>query len=53
MPKCLECGDTGEYQTPWSDKAEADPELKALVIAYPNTPDGTVLIRCTHCKYGD
>jgi len=49
MKKCIDCGDTGSYITPWSDAADASPALKALVLDYPVEPDGTVLIRCTHC----
>lgn len=51
--KCPECLDQGKYWTEWSDSAESSPELKALVVCYPDDPDGTVLIRCSTCREGD
>lgn len=48
--KCKECHGDGEYYTEWSDSAEANPELKAMVVYYPDPPDGTVWITCQVCK---
>lgn len=47
---CKECGDTGSYYTEWSDSADSHPQLRRLVIYRPDPPDGTVVIRCIHCK---
>lgn len=48
--KCKECGGRGGYWTEWSDSAEANPELRAMVLEYPDPPDGTVYIECQSCK---
>jgi hypothetical protein len=47
---CWCCGGARMYWTEWSDSADRDPELKRLVIDYPDPPDGTVLIRCPQCN---
>lgn len=47
---CTDCGGRGSYWTEWSSKADANPELAALVIERPEPPDGTVLIRCPKCN---
>lgn len=49
-PACEECGGRGWYWTEWSDKADRDPDLRRLVLAYPDPPDGTVCIRCHVCN---
>lgn len=49
MEKCRECGGEGEYYTEWSDAADSNPELKALVTYYPDPPTGVVWIKCIHC----
>lgn len=46
---CPECHGLGSYYTEWSDSAEADEKLKALVLHYPEPADGTVLIKCPRC----
>ncbi len=48
---CKECLGSGSYFTEWSDSAERDPHLKSLVLYYPEEPDGTVEIKCTHCSF--
>jgi hypothetical protein len=48
--RCPECLGQRSYYTEWSDSAEADPKLKALVLHYPDPEDGTVLIKCTTCN---
>lgn len=48
--KCRECSGYGAYYTEWSDVAEANSELKAIVLCYPEPPDGTVLIWCQVCQ---
>ncbi len=50
---CPECFGKGKYFTEWSDSAEADPKLKALVLYYPEEPDGTVEIRCSRGCFPD
>lgn len=46
---CDECNGRGWYWTEWNDRADADPELSALVIERPEEPDGTVCITCPTC----
>lgn len=50
-PRCFECLGQSTYWTEWSDAADRNPELKALVIHYPEPPDGCVLIRCSQGCY--
>lgn len=48
--KCPECGGFGSYSTEWSDAAERDPDLKKLVVEYPDPPSGTVTLQCHECR---
>lgn len=46
---CQNCNGNGNYWTEWSDAAERDPEMRALVLEYPDPADGTVCIKCSDC----
>ena len=46
---CPECWGAGRYFTEWSDAADADEKMAAMVTYRPEDPDGTVEITCQVC----
>lgn len=51
--ECSECLGEKSYWTEWSDSAENSPYLKSLVLHYPDSPDGTVVIKCSQGCYDE